>query len=231
MTNSDEPNKGGLRVLPNDAEIGADLTQFTHRGEFKRILDQVVVAQKTGQIRSIAILSELPGEGKTFFASALATGISEMVGSRVLIVDTATSSSKNSLKLVHSSGVPPSPVPPGKPGEADSNSSLNSMPNSSSDTFHLHEWTDGKAEGAEYHVSSLIDHFKSVYELILFDTSAMAGTDRGSVDPVVIAHRCQASILITSARSLATADNKRRERIQREKLDILGVVFNSGALS
>src|SRR5690242_2502539 len=75
------------------------LLDYVRYTEFKRLLNQIINAQKRDGFKTLAVLSEHPQEGKTFFVSTLALGFATLLGKRVLIVDTISQTRNRSLYL------------------------------------------------------------------------------------------------------------------------------------
>jgi Mrp family chromosome partitioning ATPase len=96
---SSHVEKKAMPLLTPDTNVLQKVTEFVHYSEFKRILDKVVNVHTKDKVKSIAILSELPGEGKTLLCSSLAIGLSKLLNIKILIVNTQTYNAPNALTL------------------------------------------------------------------------------------------------------------------------------------
>ncbi|MGZ3685894.1 MAG: hypothetical protein ACXVCI_18685, partial [Bdellovibrionota bacterium] len=70
------------------------------------------------------------------------------------------------------------------------------------------------------------------FDLVIFDTCAMAAKNRNNLDPIAIARRCDAAVLLVSKRSATrTLLHEIRERLKKEKLELLGIAVNDGVMA
>ncbi len=197
------------------------LNDYIRCTEFKRLMNQIVMAQVNGGFRSVAILSEFAGEGKTFFAAALALAYAKYLVGRVLIVDTVRQPNNHTLyhKAIRGQYAP---------------DTLQSQPDVSPGLVDL--LTTGETEAAAHGTSdfilcSYIDTIKHRYDLVIVDTCAMAGANKDNIDPIIAARHIDTSILITSNRSVerVALDNIKR-KFEQYSISVLGTIFNRGTL-
>ncbi|MGZ3685967.1 MAG: hypothetical protein ACXVCI_19080, partial [Bdellovibrionota bacterium] len=88
-----------LQMPSRDIDLPRALQTVVRFAETKQILDQLLQAQRERKIRSLAILSELPREGRSLFTATLATSFGQLVRQKVLVVDCNTLRSPHSLTL------------------------------------------------------------------------------------------------------------------------------------
>jgi len=187
--------------------------------DFKRLINQIAVLQARSNFKSLAILSELPGEGKSFFTAALALAYARHLPSRVLIVDTTSSSRKPSCffqpilgmhipRCLRSRGLV-------EPGVIDLISSFQA--------------SEDAGPHSDLQFGEYISSFSHRYDLILVDTAALSAPSHAEIDPVIVAQHTDSSILLTSHHSLERETLMRlKHKLQRYGIEPLGTVFNVG---
>lgn len=222
-----------------DPEARSPLFEYVRYTEFKRILGQIALSLDKEGYNSITVLSELPEEGKTFFASAIALGYSLLLERRVLVVNTASHAQYRSLlhQRVFQNGTwsggtagparggPPSPPPDAAAGAA------------GSDPLRLgidliSPFDDGASDlpvSSDFQLGKYIESLKNNYDLVIFDTCALSANNKNNMDPVVIARQSDTAILLTSWRSMDPGILSRaRERLKHWNIRLMGTIFNSG---
>jgi Mrp family chromosome partitioning ATPase len=206
-----------------DADLPRTLQNIVRFAETKQILDQILHAQRERKFRSLAILSELPREGRSIFTAVLATGFGQLVRQKVLAVDCNTARSPHSLTLERL--LESDELAGEKADQVRKTLSVNVS------LVQLKDWAEGMDAIAEYEVKNLMDGPGRSFDLALFDTCALAAKNRNNLDPIAIARRCDASILLVSRRSeTRSMHSQLRERLRKEKLEVLGIVHNEGIL-
>ncbi len=205
-----------------EVDLPKALLSVARFAETKQILDQVLHAQRDQKIRSIAILSELPREGRSLFAATLATSFGHLVRQKVLVVDCNTRGGPHSLtleRLLESDEV----------SEEARRKMVRETLSVNVSLMGLRDWAEKKETIAEYEVESLMNGPGKDFDLAIFDTCAMVSKNRNNLDPIAIARRCDAAILLVSRRSGTRGLlQELRERLKKENLDLLGIVFNEG---
>ncbi|HEY8280654.1 MAG TPA: hypothetical protein VIH99_13580, partial [Bdellovibrionota bacterium] len=73
-----------------EVDLPRTLQSVMRFAETKQIVDQILHAKRDRKIRSLAILSELPREGRTLFSATLAMSFGQLVRQKVLVVDCNT---------------------------------------------------------------------------------------------------------------------------------------------
>lgn len=215
------------RNLPEvqPSKLVSPLLRFTQYTEFKRLLDQVASSLAREGQKSVAILSELPQEGKTFFVSALALGYATLLGKTVLIVNTQgpgvdpwIRNQSDHKALVH--GVPTLPKSEG----GTSNRLWKPIDIISP---HLDEEL---SQSSDFQIGQYINAARERYDIILADTCALSSANRNNVDPIVIARHVDTSVLLTSRLSLNRKTiTDTQSRLKQWNIKLTGVIHNSGA--
>ncbi|MGI6524181.1 MAG: hypothetical protein ACOX2O_02665 [Bdellovibrionota bacterium] len=208
----DDENKG----------IIESLNSFIKRTEIKRLINQILTAQASRNFRSLAILSEYPKEGKTFFTAALALAYARFLPGRVLVVNTVPQSKSGNTLLKSIIGIH-LPV------------RLNKYELGESCRIDLitarSDLMDRRAISPDFQISSYIDKFADSYDIVFVDTCAMSDLNDDLVDPVIVAQHVDASILITSPKSLDRSSVRRvTGKLHRYGIRPLGAVYNAGVM-
>jgi Mrp family chromosome partitioning ATPase len=193
------------------------LQNFIQYSEIKSLLDRIIHLQETEKFQSLAVLSELDGEGKTFITAVLAHAYTERVKKKALVVDASNSGSGSAV-----------PVQAASRQRGDLLSELLEE-SALVDVISLRDWGGAKTDADEYQLKTLFAQTASKYGLILVDTSALSRRNRNNFDPFVIARQCEASVLL-SARSDVPQDIsvENRKRIFDSKIKLIGMIFNHG---
>lgn len=214
-----------MQMPGRDTDLPRALQTVVRFAETKQILDQLLQAQRERKVRSLAILSEMPREGRSLFSATLATSFGQLVRQKVLVVDCNTHRNPNSLsleRLLESDEIPADEKVEQVRKTLSSNVSL----------VRLRDWAEGLDSIAEYEVKNLMDGPGKDFDLAIFDTCAMAAKNRNNLDPIAIARRCDAAILVVSRRSgTRMLLHEIRERLKKEKLELLGIALNEGILT
>jgi Mrp family chromosome partitioning ATPase len=213
-----------LQMPAREVDLPRALQSVVRFAETKQILDHLLSAQRERKVRSLAILSEMPREGRSLFTATLATSFGQLVRQKVLVVDCNTHRSPHSLtleRLLESDEL----AAQEKLEQVRKTLSVNVS------IVRLRDWAEGMETMAEYEVKSLMDGPGKNFDLAIFDTCAMAAKNRNNLDPIAIARRCDAAVLLVSKRSATRALMADiRERLKKEKLELLGIAVNEGVL-
>lgn len=218
LTQTDSEMRGKLLQQPlSDALLQSQLPDLVHRSEFKRAFEQVIAQMQSLNKKSLALLSLEPSEGKTLLTSLIAFGYAEFLNERVLIIDAQTSSRSSSLHLQQIF----------ETDEASKLAGIRRTFQLNIDILELATFESKRASGLEYHVDALLDSVGEDYGLILIDTSAINSKLKNSFDPIVLANRADASLLVVSDKTLgarAISSLKSKPFVQAQK--VLGVLYN-----
>lgn len=213
-----------LPVVPiDDAEN--PLCDFIRYTEFKRLLGQIVTAQTEQGFKTVAVISNFPGEGKTFLTSALALGFSRLLHKRVLVINTVSQTHHGSVLAEHLLG------PHSQQGLRQRASASDQSPGAIDLISTKSIVGEGKNEhdSADFQIGPYIDTFRDNYDVIFFDTCALSKVKKTNIDPIIISKHTDASVLVLSKRSLKRdVLNKVKSELQRRHIfpKLLGTIFN-----
>ena len=216
---------------PMERSVGAlhILSEYIREPYFKRLLNAIAGAQYHSNFKTLAVLSQQPGEGKTFFVCSVALAYSQYLQGRVLIVDTTKQTRDKLLFLECLISEAQNGVVNGH-ANGNGNGNKNGKKNSRIDFLTTRNINGGAHDWSDFQLASYIDRFKQEYDLVLIDTCALEVVDRYATDPLIVARGSDASVLITSKQTLK---KERLSEIQRElkssEVNLLGTVFNGGA--
>lgn len=209
------------------------LYDYIHHPAFKRLLNHVAQRQDEFRVKSLAVISEYPGEGKTFFTSALALGYAAFMQKRVLVVDTVCESREQSYYIGRVTGSP----------DRRSNKNGGSIELITSHTIHqeiyLHHSHEpnqqvqrpvtGGYYSADFQMRDVIVALSPTYDIILVDTCALSNVAKSSFDPIVLAQQVDGVILVNSHKSLEKdAINRLKSELNQSRIKVIGTIFNQG---
>ncbi len=204
---------------PCDPDLLNSLNFFIRQTEVKRLINQILTAQSRSGFKSLAVLSEFPGEGKTFFIAALALAYVRFLPSRVLVVNTVRQTRNRALFLESILGMHVPETQAGKglmePGRIDLLTTDGNEP--------------GPFDSSDFHVASWIEEAAERYDVVLVDTCSMASVGADNIDPIIVARHVDASVLLTSGRSIdRTTLIRIKRRLRRYGIRPLGTIYNTG---
>ena len=191
--------------------------------ECKRLVHQVVSEQTKSEAKSVAIVSEMAREGKSFLSLVLALGYATLLSKRVLIFDAVMQTSGNALYQNRILGLEDK-----KEGSASETET--STPAGVIDLISTKTEDRIALDSTDFQIGGYINSRKPDYDLIIIDTCALSRASQKNMDPLIIAKQADRTILVTSHRTL---DKELLTRINKEfrrwNISLLGTVFNSGA--
>lgn len=204
--------------LPAYVNVNKQVQEFINYSEFKQLVDSIYDLQTQKKLKSIAILSELSLEGKSFFSGSLAVAFSRFLKRKVLVVDTSVFTNKGALSIEEILEPDHSRIK--KNGI---------MPTLFAGVDFLKLTPAASSEAVEYDIDRVIAENAAKVDLIIFDTSALAQKNKGNVDPLVVARRVNGSIFLISPKAKALgALNTLDKAVAQGSLTLLGVVENLG---
>lgn len=218
-----------------ETEIRNPLFEYVRYTEFKRLLGQITLKMDREGLCSLAVVSELPEEGRTFLVSALALGYTLLLDRRVLVVNTASQSQYRALLHQRvfelgrepgcASGVGGPPAPPDARGAE----SRGLLPKGI-DLISPFDGGGGDLPiSSDFQLGKYVESVKSGYDLILFDTCALSVSNKQNMDPVVISRQADTAILLTSWKSMSRETlAQARERVRQWNIRLMGTLFNAG---
>ncbi|MCC7440247.1 MAG: hypothetical protein IT285_01355 [Bdellovibrionales bacterium] len=201
------------------SNVPSPLLEYVRFTEVKRLVHQIHQEQKKRGAKSLAVLSLHPGEGRTFFVSALALGYALLLRKKVLIVDATSQTLNGYLFMDRVMGRTEEEL-------AELGGPLLEVV----DLMSAHNKEGKGGESAEFLIGPVIEAQKDQYDLVLFDTSALERRNKNNMDPVIIASQADASIILHSPSSAdREAMFEMRRAVNGWNIDVLGTVFNAGA--
>lgn len=204
----------------SDINILSRLKEYISFAEFKQLIDRVLQIQRTRKLENIAVISEFAQEGKTFFSTAFGIGYANRTRSKTLIVDTTTFTHPDSLTLERTLELD---------DRKKEDSHINHTLVVNVDALKMIEFQPSEPEAEESKASQIIETYQSQYGLILFDTCALSAKNKHNIDPLAVARQCQSSILIISKQTADAGGLKRiKDRLEKEHVQLLGIVYNAG---
>ncbi|RMG39727.1 MAG: tyrosine-protein kinase family protein [Candidatus Dadabacteria bacterium] len=190
------------------------LSDYIKESSFKRLLNQIVTAQASDNFVTVAVLSELAGEGRSFFISALALAYMRYLDGQVLIVDATNQTKRRSLFL--------------ECVLAEKRTNKGGLARVDLITTRSLENVDH--DSVDFQLGAFISDLKPQYELILVDTVPLAYEGRDCIDPFIVARHADRAILLTSPASIRQDNLRKTVRdLERCRIKLLGTAFNNGA--
>jgi Mrp family chromosome partitioning ATPase len=184
----------------------------------KHLLDRLLMLQEEDKFTSVAVLSELNDEGKTFVTAALALAYTDRLKKRVLVVDTST----------------PPPAKAGESAPAGQVGQLHELLDKvdTVDVITFREWS-GLAKGQdadEYQLKILLSQVG--YGLILVDTCALMRRNRNNLDPAVIGRQCDAAVLVSAGTEVSDEiSDENRKRLITSGVNLVGMIHNQRGIA
>jgi hypothetical protein len=216
--------------------------------EFKRLLNKIALAQEVENFKSIAVLSEFSGEGKTFFISVLALGYAAFLKRRVLIMDTISQTRNDSFYIssvlgeesyaiedteVSNSGTIDLITTRNLKKQAQAfkqigfSSNLLENPDSVNGNG-MCDYDDELYDTADFQIGPFIHSLYSTYDLILLDTCALKEVSKNNLDPIILAHQADTNVIITTQDSLKKETlYKVHRELSKSNIRVLGTVHNA----
>ena len=198
-------------------EVFADYLRFS---ESKRLLNQLALLQEREKFKTLALLSEVANEGKSFLALMLAYGFASLLHRRVLLVDAVYQTHGRTLYLDRLMGPReergmPRPKSEPNPGVIDL------LTTRSEEVAHL--------STTDFQLGPYIEENKALYDWVLYDTCALNAAGKEHLDPVVISRSADRALLVMSPRSIrAEALTRLKGKLQDWNVRLIGTVYNSG---
>ena len=218
------------------------LIDYIRLPQCKRLINRILTAQQEYDIRSLAVLSHFPGEGRTLLVSVIALGFMTWLDKRVLIVDTVNQTREESFFFRNvmgnnsQEGIPISP----RAG------CIDLVTSHSLQTKNL-LLLDHRVKAAlcsqapamlsarpdqdtsDFRIISFINSVKSFYDLIIMDTCALTDVNENTHDPMILGQHIDATILLISEEALEKhVLGKLINNLKHHRIEPLGVVSNLG---
>jgi Mrp family chromosome partitioning ATPase len=235
--------------LPSALTFEADaMGGYLRLPEIKRLVHRIASTQNETPYKSLIILSEYPGEGRSFLVSLLALAYASILKSRVLILDTVSQtkqSSFHSSSIIRDLSFAPEP-PSGRDDDSQFRgitgvdliatrsmqpsgivaSDNQTLRNGSSKTFQSSDVA--LLQTAEFLMKPFIAALSPSYDLILLDTCAMNSVSGDHFDPLVLARQIERAVLLLSpsSRNRGTAQIIKK-RLDQDGISLMGVIHNN----
>ncbi|OGR89033.1 MAG: hypothetical protein A2992_04365 [Elusimicrobia bacterium RIFCSPLOWO2_01_FULL_59_12] len=215
------------------------LKDLTHYSELKRLAYRIVALQRQKRFRSLAVLSSFPMEGKTLFCAALAMAYVDTCRSSVLVVDATTYHNPKSLNLKDC--LDPSFSQIDYLSLADRRNKSNGTPHIPMDARLVRQQSAVEAEVVKESAISvslvkesdhaLISHVAGEnaghYGLVLLDTVSLMAQNKNNIDPLLVAHLADASVLMVSSKLLNASNLSACLKVMKDPaLHLIGMVSN-----
>lgn len=235
--------------LPSALTFEADaMGSYLRLPEIKRLVHRIASTQNEAPYKSLVILSEYPGEGRSFLVSLLALAYASILKSRVLILDTVSQTRESSF---HASSIirdstSSHEAPPARDDDSQFRGitgvdliATRAMQPSGIATPHHQTQNNGSSktfqtsdvallQTAEFLMKPFIAALSPSYDLILLDTCAMSAVSGDHFDPLVLARQIERAVLLLSpnSRNRGTAQTIKR-RLDQEGISLMGVIHNN----
>jgi len=215
------------------------LKDLTHYSELKRLVYNIVSQQQQKRFRSLAVLSAFPMEGKTLFCAAMAMAYVETCRTNVLVVDATTYHHPKSLILKDC--LDPTLGQIEFLSLADERSKTNGfhpVPMDAHLTRQQNSFDTELVKENGTYVSFVKDSDHALirkiaevdgkpYGLVLLDTVSLMASNKNNIDPLLVAHLTDASVLIVSPKLLNSPDLRTTLKvIDNPALHLIGIVSN-----
>ena len=215
------------------------LKEFIHYSEIKQSAHKIATLQQKKKFHSLAVLSFFPSEGKTLFCATLAMAYAETHETRVLVIDTTTQQNKSSLDLrecLDESNPRVDVLSLAKLRKSSNGHSLPSATDFESGNESVLE-PDIMPDGTTT-LSSLKKNYLSLikketaerskqYGLVLLDTTPLNAKNKSNVDPMLVAHMADASVLLVSRKLLESPNLDDCLKVLKDPtLHLIGMIAN-----
>jgi Mrp family chromosome partitioning ATPase len=235
---------GGGRYSSPEAEDGMEAQSawfdYIRLPACKRLVNRILRAQNEKGVKSLAVLSQFPGEGKTVLISVLAVGYMTLLEKKVLILDLVSQTRDESfyfrkvlerpavpenetrrtgrIDLITSEGLSKAALPPDALGNIDIHPQLRSE-------TPVHPY-----DAADFQIGPFIKSIRGFYDLILIDTCSLTSASKDNFDPIILAQHVDSTIVVGSPQSMDrdTLASLTRQ-LKRYQIEPLGIVVDQGA--
>jgi Mrp family chromosome partitioning ATPase len=228
-SNSSHPSSSGLATSfseykKNDKQLSEEQTQLAKINDYikqpsiKRLIATILAQQEEKGFKSIAVVSEMPQEGRSFITSLVAFCYAQMYQKRVIIVDLSNPNKLNEWHFVNLFSIAqPNQISTYASGihllvakpQNDKNCEIKETP-PQQDLFKV-----------------LLESLKPSYDLILIDTNAMAEKTSDKPDSILSAKLADRSVLVLTQKTLTREKLIQvKERIKSAGIEVLGTIHN-----
>jgi Mrp family chromosome partitioning ATPase len=223
----------------NGRAISEHFQDYTRYSELKQLAYNIAVLQREKMFHTLAVLSFFPEEGKTFFCAALAMAYADTCRSKVLVVDTATTRGSQSLALKQCFDASNQSVEVmsleelrkgtnGLKPPASTNPRAEKVPILDPEVVYNRTVQVSSKQDSDFSIIKRMseDHSKQ-YGLVLLDTTPLNAKNRSNIDPLMVAHLSDASVVVVSRKLLNSTNlNEYLKKIEDPSLNLIGMVAN-----
>ena len=221
-----------------DTAIGDRFKEFIRYSELKQLAYKFAALQQKKMFRTLAVLSFFPGEGKSLFCAALAMAYAETCRTNVLVVDTTTFQNKRSLVLkecfngsvpeVHVMSLEELRRASAGSGQLSSGSRTEKTPALEGVVVREHPANTAITKENDLSlIKNAAEDRAKQYGLILLDTAPLNAKNKNNVDPLLVAHSSEASVLVVSQKLLHAPDlNAYLKDLEDPTLHLVGMISN-----
>lgn len=200
-----------------DPSSATFLNEYINYSEIKQAIDNIHTQVKDQNIKTLAVLSEFNEEGKSFFTAALCIAYSRFYNEKILLIDTST------VKNIFRSFIKTD-------GKENKDSIIKKTVFANFDIVNIRDFPRQNGDISEYQIDIMAKEFSDDYDLVVIDTTAFASRNRNNAHPIVIAKRCDSSILVVSEISSSKKELDRYQlSLKESQVKLLGVIYNEGA--
>lgn len=191
------------------------INEYVNFAEIKHLVDELAVKIEIKKLKTITLLSEFSGEGKSFFSLVMAAAYGKFYNKKILILDTSFNRDTFAYFV--------------KGDEDFQDKVIKKTVFKNVDLAHVYDFPNTNNEIIDYQLDSLIQDLYAQYDLIIVDTNAYAVANRHNIHPLVVARRSDGAILLTSGVSSYMFHQKRYEKdINQSHIKLIGVIHNEG---
>jgi Mrp family chromosome partitioning ATPase len=242
MSDQDSSNVPHLTALNYDSSAGQQqftaeqLGTYLRLPEIKRLIHRLVSAQHEHNFTSLAIVSLLPKEGRTFVVSLIALAYATVLKKRVLILDTVSQNREASLHLatvMRESATPINQTGDGLEPKLQDACGVDLVATRSLRPEGKNMTTANNAESvsplqtAEFLMQPFLTALAPSYDIILLDTCPLENVTADHFDPLVLARQVDQVIGLVSP--LSTSRDRLmqlNDQLQQAQISLLGIVRN-----
>ena len=177
------------------------LAGYLTYAEIKNLIQRIESSRSASGTGSITVLSDLPGEGRSFFSAVLAAGLTRLdPRRRCLVVDASAHFPEPSQVLAEL-------VEP-------------------FDRIDVVRLRDNESA-----LKGILESARGQYENVIVDTCALSRQNRNNLDPILLARQTAGALLLNSRLSLSEEKAEiGGRRLMNAGVKLVGVVYNEWSL-
>jgi Mrp family chromosome partitioning ATPase len=201
------------------------LESYIRQPEFKRLLFKISQTTVHGKaLQNFAVLSEFPGEGRSFVSAVLALGFVRILKKRVLLMSTVEQHPQNAFTFGSSDYLLDASKRYYSP-DIISTSSFSSYCD-----VHAYSSLSGAAkniEPAEFILSPFLTALAPSYDMIILDTCPLSKIGTNNFDPIIVASFTQGALLVLGEKSISSSSLAHtKEKLSGYGVEVIGSIVN-----